>query len=137
MPSVSRYPLESHPFTIANTHEPSPDHKDAGKLAFVIKVRDGFTQRLHHHCSNANSASPSVHAILDGPYGQPSSLLFHETVVLVAGGSGITYALSALLEIVRSAREGKAKTKKVVLVWMVKQQGESRLCETRDNAERV
>ena len=40
--------------------------------------------------------------------------------ILIAGGSGITALMSQLLNLIKRMRDGKAITKKVVVVWALK-----------------
>lgn len=90
MPAVSRLPFESHPFTIAGIDADmaeldAPAQADAArKLVFIIRAREGFTQRLMQY---AESAAPDARfsAYVDGPYGSPPDLGSYSTVVLIAG----------------------------------------------------
>jgi len=96
LPSVSKLPFEAHPFTIASIPEKEKEVQD---VVFLIRGRNGFTKRLREHAA-ANSES-RVPAYLDGPYGCPPDLTQYSTCILVAGGSGISYTLPLLLDIVR------------------------------------
>jgi ferric-chelate reductase len=44
----------------------------------------------------------TVPAYIDGPYGEPPNLGESSTCILFAGGSGVTYTLPLLQDIVRS-----------------------------------
>ena len=62
-----------------------------------------------------------VRVVVDGPYGGP---MFHDfvesqAVLLLAGGSGITFCAAILEELVGSAAQPKAniRTRFVYLVW--------------------
>jgi NAD(P)H-flavin reductase len=60
-------------------------------------------------------------AYLDGPYGgMRRELAAFDTCILIAGGSGITALMSQLLNLIKRMRDGKAITKKVVVVWALK-----------------
>ncbi|KAI0675094.1 iron reductase [Trametes maxima] len=137
MPSVSTIPFEAHPFTIASvdsryrimgkpmermdttmTDEPMlaghiPHWEE---LEFVINVREGFTKRL----ANAAEQGKKVKVFLDGPYGFSPNLRGDDTVVLVAGGSGISLALSMFLGLVSDVQKGKSRCRKVVFIWSIR-----------------
>jgi hypothetical protein len=92
MPSVSSFPFESHPFTIANadiSHDDSAttEKMDAtlsseGKeVSFIIQARSGFTRRL----AQVASTSGTLKIFFDGPYSSPPRLAYYDTVVLLAG----------------------------------------------------
>ncbi|KAJ8584100.1 hypothetical protein M405DRAFT_747592, partial [Rhizopogon salebrosus TDB-379] len=45
-----------------------------------------------------------VRAFVDGPYGPSLNLVSYDTSVLIAGGSGVSYTLPILLDIVECVR---------------------------------
>jgi ferric-chelate reductase len=92
MPSVSAFPFESHPFTIATADLRNDDstitEKNGAKvlsegkeIAFIIQARSGFTQRL----AEVASTSGTLKVFFDGPYSTPPHLAFYDTVVFLAG----------------------------------------------------
>ncbi|KZT06684.1 iron reductase [Laetiporus sulphureus 93-53] len=127
MPGVSRFPTEAHPFTIASveTQEAAPmSDKQLGdvapywrELVFLINVRDGFTQRLKKIAEKGGKAT----ALVDGPYGFTPNLDNDDTVVLVAGGSGISFTLSTFLGLIDKVRAGKSACRKVVFIWAIRE----------------
>ncbi|KAG5718867.1 putative ferric reductase transmembrane component [Termitomyces sp. T112] len=136
IPSVSGVFLEAHPFTISTIDTPldvtggeSNDEDQIGKegsvsgpdtdsktLTFLIRVRSGFTKRLLH----AFSQTPEMKVILDGPYGSPPSLRDFETVVLIAGGSGVSFTLSLFLDLIHRAKQGTTDCQKVIFIWAIR-----------------
>ena len=109
MPSVSKFPFESHPFTIANADVPAPPAPSMEKmkiensvestsssnsstmsvstgdssdkeLVFIIKKQDGFTRRL----DQIAKAGGQLKIVFDGPYGHPPRLTHYDTVVFLA-----------------------------------------------------
>jgi len=75
------------------------------------------------------SLESPVQVLIDGPYGGPSiDLGDYETVLLVSGGSGITFTLGLLDDIVgRCIRKGRIngeKTKRIELSWCIRSFGE-------------
>ncbi|EIM92769.1 uncharacterized protein STEHIDRAFT_71828 [Stereum hirsutum FP-91666 SS1] len=101
--------LSSHPFTIASlaTGEKS-------SLEAWIRVHEGITKRLQRKSLERNVTVPVV---LDGPYGGlKGSLHVYDKVLLLAGGSGITFIMPILVDIL--SREKRASNT-VQLVWAV------------------
>jgi len=111
-------PFEAHPFTISSIPEDGGDTKECD-VVFLIRGRSGFTQRLREHA--ASDSGSRVPAFLDGPYGCPPDLRPFTTCVLIAGGSGISYTLPLLLNLVRiNARGAKSAVQRIVFVWAVR-----------------
>ncbi|KAH0828736.1 hypothetical protein J3R83DRAFT_3157 [Lanmaoa asiatica] len=123
MPSVSRLPFEAHPFSIASADSVlfAPDTKIAedsyGKeLVFLIGVKNGFTRRL----KDVAARGERVKVYIDGPYGKGVNLGCYNTSLLIAGGTGITFALPVLLNIIESVRNGSSCCRRVVLIWSIR-----------------
>ncbi|KAI0329233.1 iron reductase [Cubamyces sp. BRFM 1775] len=142
VPSVSRLPIEAHPFIIAgvdsrytvkrksmqaaDSHVTLCDSDSRGymlgdnpnweELEFMINVRDGFTKRL----AKAAEKGEKVKVLIDGPYGFSPDLRGDDTVVLVAGGSGISLVLSVFLGLISDVRAGKSRCRRVVFVWSIR-----------------
>lgn len=66
--------------------------------------------------------SVSLMTALDGPYGYTYSLDIYQHTVLFAAGSGITFCLPQVMDLVRRAVHGNTKclTKGVRLVWCIR-----------------
>ncbi|KAF8451751.1 ferric reductase NAD binding domain-containing protein [Kalaharituber pfeilii] len=88
-------------------------------MVLVFKPYQGFTRRVFD-MSRARS-DVSLRVLLDGPYGgMPRKLESFDTVLLIAGGSGITPVVAHLQDLCRKIRKGKAVTRDVRIVWTVK-----------------
>ncbi|RDB30109.1 Ferric/cupric reductase transmembrane component 1 [Hypsizygus marmoreus] len=143
MPSVSAFPFEAHPFTISTIDSPSEttdspsetpvnekaehplDEASSGsrivtsslkKLTFLVRVRSGFTKNL----LNAAEKDAPTKVILDGPYSSPPLLKGFETVVLIAGGSGVAFTLPLLLDSIHRAKRGSSACRKIVFLWAIR-----------------
>ena len=79
-PRISSFPLESHPFSIANIPKPGGGEQE---LMFLIRARDGVTGRMLRAAAARPNGRVSVH--IDAPYGMPTDLAPYRTSVLVAG----------------------------------------------------
>ncbi|KAH7920226.1 hypothetical protein BV22DRAFT_1021612 [Leucogyrophana mollusca] len=143
MPSVSRLPFEAHPFTIASFDSslfvPVPTEGKAGsneqlsdkhhqdelgsvspfwkELVFLINVRKGFTKRLQE----VAATNGKIKVFVDGPYGPSPNLGSYDISVLVAGGSGVSYTLPVLLDVIECVRNGKSDCRRVVFIWAVRE----------------
>ncbi|EJF56585.1 hypothetical protein DICSQDRAFT_71178 [Dichomitus squalens LYAD-421 SS1] len=121
LPTVSGMPSEAHPFTIASI--PQSLHGNDGNVekdvVFLIRGRTGFTGRLREFASRNGVCR--VPAFVDGPYGCPPDLTKFSTCILIAGGSGVSYTLPLLLDLVRRARHGNTHVRRVIFIWAVRE----------------
>ncbi|KAI1417427.1 ferric reductase like transmembrane component [Hypoxylon sp. FL1857] len=121
MPGISLF--DNHPFTISSLCSedfPSEYGEQFRDCTLVFKPYGGFTRRV---LETAIEKGPfhTYRAYLDGPYGgMRRELAAFDTCILIAGGSGVTALMSQLLNLIKRMRDGKAITKKVVVVWALK-----------------
>jgi predicted ferric reductase len=121
MPGISF--LDNHPFTISSLCSddfPSEYGEQYRDCIIVFKPYAGFTRKV---LETAVEKGPfhTYRAFLDGPYGgMRRDLAAFDTCILIAGGSGITALMSQLLNLIKRMRDGKAITRKVVVVWAIK-----------------
>jgi ferredoxin-NADP reductase len=106
--------FENHPFTIASIEQD-------GELQFIIKQRTGLTNNLYRRVTRLGGEWNTT-VIIDGPYGGPErDPGSFDTVVLVAGGVGVTFTLPILKDLVRRAQEqAKLRCSKFLFVWTVR-----------------
>ncbi|GBE84199.1 iron reductase [Sparassis crispa] len=128
MPTVSASPFEAHPFTIASVDTSDEmggdlEKKELGEttpfwkeLVFLINVRSGVTKRL----ATIAQTGAKVKVAVDGPYGFSPDLSVDDTVVLISGGSGITFTLSSFLGVVNDVRNGKSSCRKIIFIWAIR-----------------
>lgn len=121
MPGISVF--ENHPFTIASLNSedfPSQYGEQYRDMVVVFRPFGGFTRKV---LNSAIDKGPykTYRAFIDGPYGgMTRELASFDTVVLLAGGSGITAIVSQLLDLIKKMREGKAVVKHIQVVWALK-----------------
>lgn len=145
MPGISL--LGNHPFTISSLCSedfPSEYGEEYRDCVLVFKPYRGFTKKV---LDTALAKGPfhTYRAFLDGPYGgMRRDLAAFDTCILIAGGSGITSLMSQLLNLVKRMRDGKAITRRVVVVWAVKRfeamdwfKEEMRICQESAPPESV
>ncbi|KAI0750929.1 hypothetical protein C8Q80DRAFT_1098755 [Daedaleopsis nitida] len=121
LPTVSEMPTEAHPFTIASIPKAldGTDGQSEKDVVFLVRGRGGFTGRLLEYASRNGICR--VPAFVDGPYGCPPDLTSFSTCILLAGGSGVSYTLPLLLDIVHNARAGTSTVRRVIFVWAVRE----------------
>ncbi|KAJ7764700.1 hypothetical protein B0H16DRAFT_1310358 [Mycena metata] len=102
----------SHPFTIAST--PAPP-------TLVLRARGGITKALERAAGVQTKGEMAVRVFIDGPYGHAglaSDLRRFDRVLFLAGGSGASFTIPLLIDLVRNqaSRPPGAKTQFVVAV---------------------
>ncbi|ORY67624.1 ferric reductase like transmembrane component [Pseudomassariella vexata] len=121
MPGISFF--DNHPFTISSLCSedfPSEYGEQYRDCVLVFKPYGGFTRKV---LETAIEKGPfhTYRAYLDGPYGgMRRELAAFDTCILIAGGSGVTALMSQLLNLIKRMRDGKAITKKIVVIWALK-----------------
>ncbi|KAI0332387.1 hypothetical protein GY45DRAFT_1369109 [Cubamyces sp. BRFM 1775] len=113
--------IESHPFTIGNVYEKDESTGEA-EMVFIIRAMGGQTRTLHG--LTAPSGSCELAAFVDGPYGLPEDLRPFSTCVFIAGGTGVTYTISRMHQLIRDILASNAHATRVVFVWAVRTQAE-------------
>ncbi|KAL8809347.1 MAG: hypothetical protein Q9200_003499 [Gallowayella weberi] len=121
MPGISVF--ENHPFTLASLCSddfPSDYGEQYRDMILVFRPFGGFTRKVLNAAID-NGPNHTYRAFIDGPYGgMQRELASFDTVVLFAGGSGITAIVSHLLDLIKKMRDSKAVTRQVHVVWALK-----------------
>lgn len=137
-PEVSTFAFEAHPFTIASydfqascktatettlgstrsdtsVSESSPKSywKD---LVFFINVKEGFTKRL----AQIAAQKRKFKVYMDGPYGLSHDSSSYNTIVFIAGNTGVSYTLPLLLDLIECVRKGKSICQRATFVWCIR-----------------
>ncbi|CAG8974055.1 hypothetical protein HYALB_00009556 [Hymenoscyphus albidus] len=121
MPAISIF--ESHPFTISSlcSEDFPSEYGDLYRdCTLVFRPFGGFTRKVLE-TAIVKGPFQTYRAYLEGPYGgMQRELASFDTVILFAGGSGITAIVSQLLNLIKRMRDGKAVTQKIEVVWALK-----------------
>ncbi|KAH9000461.1 hypothetical protein EDB92DRAFT_1940194 [Lactarius akahatsu] len=116
----------ARPFTIATG-------SNSGGMLLVIKARGAWTRKLLRIAAAGSAAGKSADAeggcdgarevriIVEGPYSGPGYTLYtaYSGVVLVAGGSGISYVTGVLDDILQKHASGQSNVRVIEVVWSV------------------
>ncbi|KAL2260041.1 hypothetical protein VTK26DRAFT_6085 [Humicola hyalothermophila] len=131
MPTIGFW--QSHPFTVAWSDEADHPH-DADKLpmdrqdvlamrkttvSFVIRGRTGFTNALYNRAAARPDGKLVTRCLVEGPYRGSSRLHSYGTVMLFAGGVGVTQAVPHVRDLVAGYSNGTVATRKVIMVWSI------------------
>ncbi|THH20120.1 hypothetical protein EUX98_g8647 [Antrodiella citrinella] len=122
---------EVHPFTIASVS----GSNDGSGLVVMCKKTGTWTRKLFDlakkpapvssHLLNTTSGFPSmsqdVKVLVEGPYGGPGHTMFcsFSGAMFVCGGSGITFALGAIQDLMVKDMDGESLLKTIDLVWTI------------------
>ncbi|PVH76507.1 hypothetical protein DL98DRAFT_425479 [Cadophora sp. DSE1049] len=131
----------SHPFSIAWYSNSTPNLrsgseqlrrddmlKQVSTITLLVHARKGMTRKLYNRAKWHDATPSSPHYITFGVVESPYSWSSRETrnafdsygtVLLFAGGIGITGVLHQILEIASRARRGQNSARKVCLTWAV------------------
>lgn len=131
LPSIGLW--TNHPFSVAwsSTEESLDSEKglvmnrqddllshDKTTMSAIIRRRDGFTNALYKKAENAQGRLV-LNALVEGPYGGLESLHSYGTVMIFAGGVGITHQVPYVRDLVTGFGNGTVATRKVVLIWVI------------------
>lgn len=141
-------PFSMHPFSVITSGVetgPSPTESDLPQwpkqsrrpsegqpyIDLAIMPQGGFTRRLATEVRASGIGSITTPAFVEGPYGRPVGPSGYDTIVLLAGGIGVTHCLSVFIEALRmqvhshmasgSARRGHcSRTRRIELIWSMR-----------------
>ncbi|KAI0055968.1 hypothetical protein BV25DRAFT_1668797 [Artomyces pyxidatus] len=116
----------ARPFTIAsaaNGHGMELIVKKHGVWThqlFDMAVDDGDSEKGRKGKGSRNLVR-EVRVLVEGPYSGPGNTLFtaYSGALLVAGGSGITYVLSILDDILQKHAQGRSRLRAIELIWAI------------------
>ncbi|KAF8543920.1 ferric reductase like transmembrane component-domain-containing protein [Trichophaea hybrida] len=132
MPKVALW--TSHPFTITwsedEQHIKLGDeklpmnrqdivHQTDRTMSLIIRRRTGFTNALFKKAYDSPNKTFTTTVLAEGPYGKIDTLGSYGTVVLVAGGVGITHPVPYIRELVEGYANGTVATRRVTLIWVI------------------
>jgi NAD(P)H-flavin reductase len=89
-------------------------------ISCIVASRSGMTAGLYRKAKSSPSRIIKLSAFIEGPYGGLENLRSYGTVLLFAGGVGITHQLSHLHDLVCGFSDGMCSTRKITLIWSVR-----------------
>ena len=140
LPSISFW--QSHPFSVAWSESRSTPYLNLERLeklptssldlgspsksrtttsvSLVISKRTGMTAKLYNRASASPTGILHLKGFLEGPYGGLESLHSYGTVLLFAGGVGITHQLGHVRDLISGYANSTTATRRIILVWTVR-----------------
>jgi predicted ferric reductase len=123
----------SHPFSVAWSEETENLSEKRGlasneqeilalrktKISFIIRARTGFTNTLFKKAGAAPDGRMYTTCFAEGPYGGLNVMHSYGTVMLFAGGVGISHQVPYVRDLVAGFANGTVATRKVILVWVI------------------
>jgi predicted ferric reductase len=88
-------------------------------LSLLVRRRTGMTDKLFQRASNAIGSRITLRAYAEGPYGNIHSMDSYGTVMLFAGGVGITHHVPFVRHLVAGFADGTVATRRLTLVWII------------------
>ncbi len=130
LPAISFW--QSHPFSVAWSEEAETlsgeklamNRQDVlamrkTSMSYIIRARTGMTDALYQKAAASYDGRMTTRCWVEGPYGGGHSLHSYGSVMLFAGGVGITHAVPHVRDLVAGYANGTVATRKVVLVWII------------------
>lgn len=131
MPAIGLW--TSHPFSVAWSEEAENLSEKRGlasnqqdilasrktKISFIIRARTGFTNTLFKKAGAAPEGRMYTNCFAEGPYGGLHVMHSYGTVMLFAGGIGISHQVPYVRDLVAGFANGTVATRKVILVWVI------------------
>ena len=131
LPSVGLW--TSHPFSVAWSNEEARIDSEKGlimnrqdvltmqktSMSLVIRRRTGFTNTLYKRAERAPEGRIVVNALAEGPYGGLHSLHSYGTVMMFAGGVGITHQVPYVRDLVVGFANNTVAARRIVLIWII------------------
>ncbi|KAJ9326532.1 hypothetical protein DTO027B5_237 [Paecilomyces variotii] len=131
VPSVGLW--TSHPFSVAwsQAEEIYTDEKglvqtrqdvlalQKATISLLVRRRTGFTDKLYQRAERSVGGKVALKAFAEGPYGSIHTLDSYGTVLMFAGGVGITHHVPFIRHLVAGHADGTVAARRVTLVWVI------------------
>lgn len=88
-------------------------------ISLLVRRRTGFTDTLYKRALKSADSSVYLSAFVEGPYGAIHDLDSYGTVLLFAGGIGITHHVPFIRHLVQGYADGVVAARRVTLVWTI------------------
>ena len=89
-------------------------------VSLIMVARTGMTRKLYEVAMLCSEKTLRISGYVEGPYAGHDSLASYGTVVLFAGGAGITHHLIQTRHLLACAQARTVATRKITLVWSVR-----------------
>jgi ferric-chelate reductase len=119
IPLLPDTPSSGSDYGSIDTSADPPERKLA--LHFWIRPYDGWTRHLRNQCLQSPTRTIQPNILLEGPYGEQYPLWKYESVLLIAGGTGIAAAVPYIQDHLLRSSIGQTSTQDIHLIWTARQ----------------
>lgn len=88
-------------------------------ISLLVRRRTGFTDTLYKRAAKGVDGHVYLSTFVEGPYGAIQDLDSYGTVLLFAGGIGITHHVPFVRHLVQEYADGVVAARRVTLVWTI------------------
>lgn len=88
-------------------------------LSLIMRARAGMTRKLYDKASASPNSTFQTWGAIEGPYGGHESMASYGTVVLFAGGVGITHCVGYVHHLLSRYQQGTTSVQRILLIWSV------------------
>jgi predicted ferric reductase len=96
-----------------------PREANVTTISLIMRKRKGMTQKLYEKADAMPNKTFTTWGAIEGPYGGYETFASYGTVVLFAGGVGITHCVGYVHHLLTQYAQGTCATQKILLVWSV------------------
>ncbi|PWY91698.1 FRE family ferric-chelate reductase [Aspergillus sclerotioniger CBS 115572] len=124
---VSQVPLLSDSSNTSDEMQLKQSDQQGLRFVFWIRPYDGWTRSLRQQCTQSPDLTINTTILLEGPYGNPFPLWSYESVLLIAGGTGIAAVVPYIQgHLLRSSTDSDQptttmQTREMHLIWTTRQ----------------
>lgn len=93
--------------------------RNISTVSVIMRARTGMTRSLYSKAIACPGGQLVLRGAIEGPYGGRDSLSSYGTVVLFAGGVGITHQVSFVKSLLERYAQGTCSCQRLLLVWSV------------------
>ncbi|PRT53547.1 Ferric reductase transmembrane component 3 [Wickerhamiella sorbophila] len=102
---------QSHPFSVFQAER----GKSSNSLELIIKSQNGATKHIYEYLQTQPEGSTTYKILIEGPYGNYSAISTYDSVLVLAGGIGITAMYSYVRAMAATIKDGQ----RIMLMWVL------------------
>lgn len=102
---------QSHPFSVFQAEK----GKSMNNLELMIKSQNGATKYLYEYLKTQSNGTANFKILIEGPYGNCSAITTYDSVLVLAGGIGITAMYSYVRAMAATVKAGQ----RISLMWVL------------------
>lgn len=96
-----------------------PREANVTSISLIMRKQNGMTKKLYEKASAMPNKTFTTWGAIEGPYGGHETFASYGTVILFAGGVGITHCVGYVHHLLTQYAQGTCATQKILLVWSV------------------